>query len=96
MGPLTEELVGDLKELAVILEEDGDSHWSKWMRKSISLIEAGDYTGIEHFLTAFGGMGSFSDYCIRTTRRSNENFSTLQSASYDLAWKIKREYEQNT
>lgn len=34
MGPKTAELIDVLEELAILLESDGDNHWSRWMRKA--------------------------------------------------------------
>ena len=95
MGPLTDQLIESLDKLIEILEEDGDKHWSHWLRESKRLIQAEDFRGVEKFLGAFGGMGSFNDFQLSTIGRSNESFSKLQSSSYTLAEEIKRSYESS-
>ena len=42
MGPKTAELIDVLEELAILLESDGDNHWSRWMRKAKTLLQASD------------------------------------------------------
>jgi hypothetical protein len=61
MGPKTEQLIGVLEQLAVLLESDGDDHWSQWIRKARALLVNTDYRGIEYLLSAYGGMGSLND-----------------------------------
>ena len=48
MGPKTAELIDVLEELAILLESDGDNHWSRWMRKAKTLLQASDYSGITY------------------------------------------------
>ena len=50
-----------LAALIQVLDEDGDAHWARWMRTSREMIAEGDPSGVDHFLGAFGGMGSFND-----------------------------------
>jgi len=61
MGPKTAELIDVLEELAILLESDGDNHWSRWMRKAKTLLQASDYSGITYLRSAYGGMGSFNE-----------------------------------
>ena len=61
MGPKTLELCSTLRTTIQLLEEANESHWSKWLSVSLGRIENGDFSGIEHLLGAFGGMGSFND-----------------------------------
>lgn len=57
MGPKTARLVGLLERLAPLLS----NHWREWIEKDLAEIRAGDFYGVEHFLSAFGGMGSIND-----------------------------------
>ena len=52
MGPKTEELICVLDQLAVMLESDGDTHWSLWMRKARARLTDSDYSGIEYLQSA--------------------------------------------
>ena len=102
MGPNTSSLVVVLSELIELLERDNETHWSKWMRKAKSRIEASDYSGITHLLGAYGGMGSFNDLILgQSLQRGkivwkdnqaelNEELSRLRSEAWELATYIKR------
>jgi hypothetical protein len=54
-APLTEQLINVLDQLAVVLESDGDIHWSQWMRKARVYVMNSDYYGIEYLLSATAG-----------------------------------------
>ncbi len=64
MGPTTRELVERLRQLQASLERLGEAHWAGWIARDIDLLELSDFYGIEHFLSAFGGMGSLNDLVI--------------------------------
>ena len=55
-------LAARLDEVANLLEQNGDAHWADWLRKDSKELMVGNIKGAEHFLSAFGGMGSISDY----------------------------------
>jgi len=50
-----EELLKILDELIHLLESDGETHWSHWMRRSRDRLLNLDYSGIEKLLSAYGG-----------------------------------------
>ncbi len=56
-----ERLIELLKQLAIFLERYNRTHWVSWIQKDIHLIERYDFEGMQHFLSAFGGMGSLND-----------------------------------
>ncbi|KAF1725771.1 DUF6966 domain-containing protein [Pseudoxanthomonas japonensis] len=76
MDSSTKELITTLEELAMLLESDGDRHWSAWMRRAKSRLENLDYSGAEYLLSAYGGMGSFNDLILGQTQIDGQ-----------LAWK---------
>ncbi|MBK5302182.1 MULTISPECIES: DUF6966 domain-containing protein [Gammaproteobacteria] len=102
MGPKTEQLICVLDQLAVLLESDGATHWSQWMRKARAHLLNADYYGIEYLLSAYGGMGSLNDLILG--QRSvdgvfawkpghvelNEKFDSLRGEAATLANAIKR------
>lgn len=96
MGPKTQELVHILQLIISILEADEETHWSAWMRQVKSRIEVSDYSGIEKLLLAYGGMGSFNDFCLKKNTKENSSFSELQSKAWSLATEIRHSYESNT
>ena len=61
MEPETTELVDTLAEAIALLRKHGVAHWANWLEKDKRLIGCSDFYGIEHLLSAFGGMGSFND-----------------------------------
>lgn len=54
-------LIDVLDALIQVLEQDGDTHWSAWMRRAKSRLAQGDDRGADDLLGAYGGMGSFND-----------------------------------
>lgn len=102
MGPKTEELICVLNQLAAILESDGDTHWSLWMRKARARLLDSDYSGITYLLSAYGGMGSFNDLILGQSNAGdaiswkpghvelNKKFDKLRNDAVQLADAIKR------
>ncbi len=102
MGPKTTELIGILGDLATLLESDGEEHWRSWMLRARARLEDSDYSGIEHLLAAYGGMGSFNDLVLGQTFENgrftwerecndlNERLCSLRSRAWELAEAIKR------
>ena len=61
---LTDQLIGAATELTEFLRSFGEDGWADWVDRDVARIRAGDRYGIDHLLTAFGGMGSLSDLLI--------------------------------
>jgi hypothetical protein len=57
-------LVAMLDEAVLLLHDAGDAHWSNWLAKDAALIRRHDLYGVEHLLSAYGGMGSFNDFVV--------------------------------
>ncbi|WP_202805926.1 DUF6966 domain-containing protein, partial [Actinopolymorpha alba] len=53
-----------LDEAVGLLEKHGESHWASWLATSRRRIAAGDTYGLDHLLSAFGGMGSLNDLLV--------------------------------
>ncbi|MGB0591874.1 MAG: DUF6966 domain-containing protein [Myxococcota bacterium] len=97
----SQELVQVLDELVVLLEADGEAHWSAWMRGARERIAANDLGGVHKVLGAYGGMGSFNDLIIGQSMTEgrliladdvdalNTKLGGLRSAAYDLAQDVK-------
>ncbi len=102
MDSSTKELIATLEELAMLLESDGDRHWSAWMRRAKSRLENLDYSGADYLLSAYGGMGSFNDLILGQTQINgqfawkaghidlNDRFDELRYKASDLARRIQR------
>lgn len=102
MGPMTEQLIDVLDQLATVLESDGDTHWSQWIRKARAHVMNSDYYGIEYLLSGYGGAGSFSDLILGQSSINgafawkpghvelNNTFYALRDEAAALAGTIKR------
>jgi hypothetical protein len=53
-----------LDETIALLKQHGEDHWAGWLRISRQRLAAGDAYGLDHLLSAFGGMGSFNDLVV--------------------------------
>lgn len=105
MEPKTAQLVAVLEEIIRVLDSDGEKHWRKWMASALSLLVNSDYTGVEHLLDAYGGMGSFNDLIIGQSmvgeqfiwkhgaEEANDRLNALRGEAYDLAQYIKHYHE---
>ena len=61
MDAKTAELIDVLEQLALVLESDDDTHWSRWMRTARGRLLEGDDSGVDYLRRAYGGMGSIND-----------------------------------
>ena len=100
MGPSTSELCTDLEQLVTLLQGCGEQHWSSWLARDRTAIQGSDFSGVEHFLSAFGGMGSINDLVLHPsnghrvrpseTDEINARLRRLLARSYELASRIRR------
>jgi hypothetical protein len=73
-----------MADLVAQLRALGDAHWARWVDEERQRIEIGDAYGVEHFLAAFGGMGSLNDVNVDGPTRETT------SRCYNLAREIQR------
>jgi hypothetical protein len=57
-------LAGVLEQTVSLLNQHGESHWAAWLATCERELAAGDAHGLDRFLGAFGGMGSFNDLLV--------------------------------
>ncbi|MGX5173937.1 DUF6966 domain-containing protein [Aliikangiella sp. IMCC44653] len=105
MASKTKELIDILDKMVTLLKQDQESHWSAWMESSKRRLQNSDYSGVEHLLNAYGGMGSFNDLIIGQqmidgkfkwkdgAAKSNDKLARLRSSAYDIANYIKQNHE---
>jgi hypothetical protein len=105
MGSKTKQLVKVLDQIISLLESDEEDHWKMWVSESKRRLLNSDYSGIEHLLSAYGGMGSFNDLVICQSsedgkltwkegyKKKNNTLSKLRSKAWELATYIKRNQE---
>ena len=101
LHPEVEELAGCIESAAILLRSYNELHWGSWLAKDVALIRANDFWGVEHFLSAFGGMGSINDLIISPinghqvdfdqVERANEELRSILSKAYNLASKLQKE-----
>jgi len=87
-----------IEEAEHLLRKHGEETWANWLAEGCSRIRDRDFTGIEHILSGFGGMGSFNDVYIcsanhhaikeRDVVRVNERLRVLSSGIYELAHEL--------
>jgi hypothetical protein len=104
MAPNTVELLVVLTKLVTLLSSDGERNWSAWMLRAKTRLENSDFSGVEYLLSAYGGMGSFSDFVAGQDMVSghfawkpgyvalNDELDALRSQAWSLAMDIKRDH----
>lgn len=93
MSPNIENIVDLLDEAATLLRAYDQTGWADWLAKDAKRIRALDTYGIEHLLSAYGGMGSLNDVVLQRVNgvdvtvdsNDNERFDKLRSEIYGLA-----------
>jgi hypothetical protein len=101
VGPKTKELIEVLERAASLLRRHDEPDWASWLESDRALLERGDFYGVTHFLSAFGGMGSLSDITFHASNghvlaisdadRITATLSKLLSRGYELAKAISRD-----
>ena len=102
MDPTIEELIKTLSELAEVLDSDGASRWSSWIRTAAQRLDKGDSSGVDYLLGAYGCVGSINDLILGQTTHNgtfawklghvalNERFESLRNKTWQLAQHIRR------
>ena len=96
IGPEVRKLISVLDAAASLLRSCGENHWADWLENDAALLRAGNVEGgIQHFLGAFGGMGSINDVVLtpisgqqiaeRDVDNVYERFRALLSEASQLA-----------
>ncbi len=99
MHPDIEALVQKLREAEKLLRAHRESRWADWLASDADRIHRLDFYGIEHLLSAFGGMGSLNDSVLQyqdgaflhVPITENERFDVMRGEIYLLAQKLKSE-----
>jgi hypothetical protein len=65
MHPDIEALVQKLREAEKVLRAYHESRWADWLASDADRIHRLDFYGVEHLLSAFGGMGSLNDVVLQ-------------------------------
>lgn len=101
MHPDIHSLVTLLEEAEALLRKHGVFRWAAWLEKDARLIRELDFYGVQHLLSAFGGMGSLNDLGLAHPSKENPNalvtsdddarFQSLLSEIHALATKLSKE-----
>lgn len=74
------------------VREPGDrmAFWANWVYTDSDRVRRGDHYGIEHFLSAFGGMGSINDLLFDAPSNADSwsgsaEFDRLKERAWELA-----------
>lgn len=99
-------LAAMLDEAVVLLRRHRLDHWADWLLKDAMSIRNLDFHGVEHLLSAFGGMGSLNDIGLAEQNPNNPSvliaspddahFQALLSEIHILATKLAREEPRAT
>jgi len=89
-----------LDEAEALFRPYGQVRWPEWLAKDARLIRSLDGYGIDHLLSAYGGMGSVNDVVLQRNNDGvgllldvgdNERFDKLRSEIYGLARRLRSE-----
>lgn len=85
-------LVASLDATSNLLDQHGESYWTRWIRGAQAEIEAQDANGLRRLSQAYGGMGSFNDLVLShlnghqinpdQEHAANHRLDTLRSTIY--------------
>ncbi|MDQ2988610.1 MAG: hypothetical protein M3R60_05870 [Pseudomonadota bacterium] len=91
-------LAESLESASEFLLKYGVPSWASWLAKDARFVRNGDFYGVEHLLSAFGGMGSLNDLVHHPTNghsipeadvsRVNEELQAMLSDINDRARKL--------
>jgi hypothetical protein len=96
MGPKTRSLIETLDTLVSLLREHGEERWASWLHSDCDRLQRGDFTGIKHFLSAFGGMGSLGDLILDPGNGHRISHSDVESVNARLRARLSRAYDLAT
>ena len=103
MGKATEELIAVLNDIEAVLSVYDEEHWFNLISSANQRLKNSDYSGIELFLSYYGGMGSFNDLIIgqsningefkweKDAKENNNKLSSLRMKAYELSNYIKHQ-----
>lgn len=90
MGPLTQELVASMEDLALFMESHNETEWASDIRQSAKKVSNGSFAAVEKMRSWWGTYGTLNDIIIRklnggeTINSVNDKFSELQDKVYTL------------
>lgn len=93
-------LLAALADASDLLDGHGEHRWARWLATDRDRIERGDGYGLDHLLSAYGGMGSLTDVMFSPANgnaantdegtRATEELRRLTSAIHEDARALQR------
>ena len=100
------QLEGALTLLIDLLRQHRQDRWANWLARDAVRIEAGERFGLDHLISAFGGMGSLNDVILEPRNRDDigtgdlvaisERLHQLREQIYAVATRITRILDRET
>ncbi|MFF0719186.1 MULTISPECIES: hypothetical protein [unclassified Micromonospora] len=92
-----------LVDLRDLLRQADTEHWAQWADRALTRLDAGDVTGLDYWMDAYGGMGSISDLSIIGSgslspdreRAVSEQIEELRGLCYGLAAQLKADIQES-
>lgn len=94
-------LLETIEAASSLLRRYGVEFWAKWLADDATRIRSRDFQGLEHLLSAYGGMGSLNDVYIcpenghpvaaEDVAAVNKQLQHLLSRIFKLAERLRRE-----
>ena len=101
MRPEIAELSHAVEAASRLLLASGEKRWGEWLRSDAERIRSLDFYGVEHLLSAFGGIGSLNDLVLHPSNGhsitaadadgANGKVRSLLSSIYTQAERLRRE-----
>ena len=101
MHPDLSALVAMMNDAIALFRKHAITHWASWLERDIEYIRKSDFYGVQHLLSAYGGMGSLNDIGLAEpdpdrpgflrTHADDPQLQELLSGIYAAALKIQRE-----
>ena len=102
LDPDVTKLADLVEKWANLLKRYGaNNDWVEWLEKDVRYLRNSDFYGVEHLLSAFGGMGSITDFSLISESGSllsrsrarfiNRRYSRLVTQVHELADRLRRE-----
>lgn len=101
MHPEVEKLANLIQEASTLLLTHGEKLWGDRLRVDAQRVRSLDFYGVEHMLSAFGGIGSINDLVLspmnghnieeKDVASANEKIQNLLGRIYEVAKKLAKE-----
>jgi hypothetical protein len=77
-------------EASVLLRRYGEERWASWLDGDAERVRRGDRYGLDHLLTAFGGMGSLNDLMFHRLNGHDITDEEAETANEQLSGHVGR------